>query len=167
MSNAKTNALSRRALITNPVDSFRRGEPLRVAANAAVVSREEAQAIVEKAIKLSKADGIDVGLNTYYNGNVRFAANQVSTSGATTDAALAIQSSFGPKHAVVTTNDLSDEAIRRCVEQSERKRNLRRMIPKSCRPLARNGMRRSTLTLNQRPTLHRTIAPARRWLRCR
>ena len=135
MSNAKTNALSRRALITNPVDSFRRGEPLRVAANAAVVSREEAQAIVEKAIKLSKADGIDVGLNTYYNGNVRFAANQVSTSGATTDAALAIQSSFGPKHAVVTTNDLSDEAIRRCVEQSERMAKLAPDDPEVMPPL--------------------------------
>jgi predicted Zn-dependent protease len=71
-------------------------------------------------VKLSKADGIEVQLGANYNGNVRFAANQVSTSGATTDAGLAIQSSFGQKHAVVTTNDLSDEAIRRCVEQSEK-----------------------------------------------
>jgi predicted Zn-dependent protease len=44
----------------------------------------------------------------------------MSTSGATTNASLAVQSSFGPKHAVVTTNDLSDESIRRAVEQSER-----------------------------------------------
>jgi len=118
--NDKRDALSRRALLVDPAESFRRGVPLREAANSAVLSRDEAMAIVEKAVKLSKADGIDVSLNTYYNGNVRFAANQVSTSGATTDAQLAIQSSFGPKHAVVTTNDLSDEAIKRCVDQSER-----------------------------------------------
>jgi predicted Zn-dependent protease len=118
--NAKRETLSRRVLLTDPAESFRRGVPLREAANSAVLSREEAEAIVAKAVKLSKADGIDVQLNTYYNGNVRFAANQVSTSGATTDAQLAIQSSFGPKHAVVTTNDLSDEAIQRCVTQSER-----------------------------------------------
>src|SRR5687767_65156 len=94
--------------------------PLYAAAEGALLTREQAQAIVEKAVKLSKADGIEVQLGTNYAGNVRFAANQVSTSGATTNAGLAIQSSFGPKHAVVTTNDLSDEAIRRTVEQSEK-----------------------------------------------
>jgi predicted Zn-dependent protease len=44
----------------------------------------------------------------------------VTTAGSTTDAQLGIQSAFGPKHAVVTTNDLSDEAIKRAVDQSER-----------------------------------------------
>jgi len=121
----KADLLSRRALFADPAEAYRRGArgngvPLREAAEGALLTREEAQAIVEKAVKLSKADGIEVQVNTNYAGNVRFAANQVSTSGATTDAQLAVQSSFGPKHAVVTTNDLSDEAIKRAVEQSER-----------------------------------------------
>jgi len=120
MSAKKREALSRRALLIDPVESFRYGMPLREMADSAILTREEAQQVVEKAVKLSKADGIEVQLNTYYNGNVRFAANQVSTSGGTTDAQLAITSSFGPKHAAVTTNDLSDEAIKRAVEQSER-----------------------------------------------
>ncbi|MEO7359052.1 MAG: TldD/PmbA family protein [Gemmatimonadaceae bacterium] len=120
MSAKKGEALSRRALLIDPVESFRYGMPLREMADSAILTREEAQDVVAKAVKLSKADGIEVQLNTYYNGNVRFAANQVSTSGGTTDAQLAITSSFGPKHAVVTTNDLSDEAIKRAVEQSER-----------------------------------------------
>jgi len=86
----------------------------------AMLTREQAQAILEKAVKWSKADAIDVQINTYAQGNIRFADNQVSTAGSTTDAQLAIQSAFGPKHAVVSTNDLSDDAIRRAVEQSER-----------------------------------------------
>ncbi|GJG86350.1 TldD/PmbA family protein [Gemmatimonadetes bacterium T265] len=86
----------------------------------AILSREEAQAVVAKAVALSKADGVEVQLDSNYTGNVRFAANQMSTSGANTNAQLAVQSSFGPKHAVVTTNDLSDDSIRRAVEQSER-----------------------------------------------
>ena len=85
-----------------------------------ILTREEAEAIVQKAITLSKADAIDVQVNTYTQGNIRFADNQVSTSGSTTDAQLGIQSAFGPKHAVVTTNDLSDESIKRAVDQSER-----------------------------------------------
>ena len=89
-------------------------------ATSPILTRDEAQAIVEKAIKLSKADAIDVQVNTYMQGNIRFADNQVSTSGSTTDAQLSIQSAFGAKHAVVTTNDLSDESIKRAVEQSER-----------------------------------------------
>ncbi|MBL0171612.1 MAG: TldD/PmbA family protein [Gemmatimonadaceae bacterium] len=88
--------------------------------NDAILTREQAQAIVEKAIKWSKADAVDVQVNTYTQGNIRFADNQVTTAGSTTDAQLGIQSAFGAKHAVVTTNDLSDEAIKRAVEQSER-----------------------------------------------
>jgi predicted Zn-dependent protease len=97
--------------------------PLR---NDAILTREQAQAIVEKAITLSKADAVDVQVNTYTAGNIRFADNQVSTAGSTTDAQLGIQSAFGPKHAVVTTNDLSDESIRRAVAESER---LARLAP--------------------------------------
>ncbi|QJR36843.1 TldD/PmbA family protein [Gemmatimonas groenlandica] len=98
----------------------------RASANDAMLTREQAMAIVEKAVKMSKADAVDVQVNTYTQGNIRFADNQVSTAGATTDAQLGIQSAFGPKHAVVTTNDLSDEAIKRAVEQSER---LARLAP--------------------------------------
>ncbi len=85
----------------------------------AVLSREESQAIVEKVVKMSKADSINVSLGTNYTTNVRFADNQMSTAGAVVDAGVVVQSSFGPKHAVVTTNDLSDESLRRCVQQSE------------------------------------------------
>lgn len=85
----------------------------------AVLSREDAQAIAEKVMRFSKADGIDVNLGSNHTTNVRFADNQMSTAGAVTDAGLVVQSWFGPKHAVVTTNDLSEESLRRCVEQSE------------------------------------------------
>jgi predicted Zn-dependent protease len=112
-----TSPIARRSL---------RGTPLGDLANDALLTREQAQAIVEKAVKMSKADEINVQVNSNYAGNVRFAANQMSTSGGISDAQVAVQSSFGPKHAVVTSNDLSDESIRRCVEQSER---LARLAP--------------------------------------
>lgn len=89
-------------------------------APSAILTPDEARAIVEKAVKWSQADAVDVQVNTYTQGNIRFADNQVSTAGSTTDAQLGIQSAFGPKHAVVTTNDLSDDAIKRAVDQSER-----------------------------------------------
>jgi predicted Zn-dependent protease len=92
----------------------------------ALLTQDAAQAIVERAVKMSKADSIQVGVNTSYQGNTRFAANQMSTAGGVTNAQLAVQSAFGARHAVVTSNDLSDESLRRAVTESER---LARLAP--------------------------------------
>ncbi len=84
-----------------------------------VLSREQAQAIVERAVKLSKADGVRVSVNSSRETNLRFADNQMSTSGVTTNSTIRIQSVFGKRKASVVTNDRSDEGLRRAVAQSE------------------------------------------------
>ena len=84
-----------------------------------LLSESQAQEIVERAVKLSKADEIEVNFNSTYTGNTRFAANQMSTAGGVHNLQLVIQSNFGPKHAVVTTNDFSPESLERAVRQSE------------------------------------------------
>ena len=102
----------------SPLKSLRDGARDGVPAGA-ILSREEAQSLAERVVKMSKAEAINVSLGTNYNTNVRFADNQMSTAGSLVDAGLVVQSSFGPKHAVVTTNDFSEASLRRCVEQSE------------------------------------------------
>ncbi|WP_411280813.1 TldD/PmbA family protein [Gemmatimonas sp.] len=84
-----------------------------------VLSRDQAQAIVERAVKLSKADAVRVSVNSSRETNLRFADNQMSTSGVTTNSTIRIQSVFGKRKASVVTNDRSDEGLRRAVEQSE------------------------------------------------
>lgn len=111
----------------------------RGSANDAMLTREQAQAIVEKAVKMSKVDAVDGQVNTYSEGNIRFADNQVSTAGTTTDAQPGTQRAFGPKHAVVTTNDLSDEAIKRATKQSERLARLARLAPDDPEAMAQLG----------------------------
>ncbi|MEX2109577.1 MAG: TldD/PmbA family protein [Gemmatimonadaceae bacterium] len=103
-----------------------RGEPKRLLEKAgasipegAVMPLGEAQALLEKIVKMSKADEIGVSINSGYQADVRFAANQMSTAGGVVNATVGVQSTFGKKHAVATTNDLSDAALRRAVEQSE------------------------------------------------
>ncbi|MBV6519939.1 MAG: hypothetical protein MNPFHGCM_00042 [Gemmatimonadaceae bacterium] len=91
-----------------------------------ILSRDEAQNLVERIRKMSKADGIDVQVGGGYSANVRFADNQMSTAGAVTDFQVGIQSWFGPKHAVVVTNETSEEALRAAVDKSER---LARLAP--------------------------------------
>jgi predicted Zn-dependent protease len=69
---------------------------------------------------MSKADTVKVSVAGGYTTNVRFANNQMSTAGSSNDFNVQVESAFGQKHAVVVTNDTSDAALRRAVEQSER-----------------------------------------------
>ena len=63
--------------------------------DGAPLSREEAQAMIERVIKRSKADAVEVQLTSTYTANTRFAANQMSTAGSAIDTVLTVQSSFG------------------------------------------------------------------------
>ncbi|HET7614218.1 MAG TPA: TldD/PmbA family protein [Gemmatimonadaceae bacterium] len=105
---------------------FSRGAPKRLLdavetaiPTGAVMPRDQAQALVEKVVKMSKADAVTVSVNSGYQADIRFAANQVSTSGGVVNGQVAVQSTFGKRHAATTTNDFSDESLRRAVEQSE------------------------------------------------
>ena len=91
----------------------------RMAAESRVMTREQAEALVGRVVKMSKADEIQVNVGGGYSANIRFADNRISTAGGISTANLNIQSSFGPKHAVVTTNDLTDAGLERAVRQSE------------------------------------------------
>ncbi len=84
-----------------------------------ILSREESQALLQRIIGFSKAERIQVSVNSSHQANTRFAANQLSTSGSVDDTSIAVQSWYGPKHAVTTTNNLSEESLRRAVSQSE------------------------------------------------
>ena len=85
----------------------------------AVMPREMAQALVEKVVRMSKADDVQVNVTSGYQADLRFAANQVSTSGGVVNGQVAVTSTFGKKHATTVTNDLSDDALRATIDKSE------------------------------------------------
>ena len=58
-------------------------------------TEQEAKAILDKVIALSKADECSATLSGGVNSNIRFALNNVSTSGIVTNADLAVQVAFG------------------------------------------------------------------------
>lgn len=101
----------------------------------AVLTREDAQALVERVVRMSKADTVKVSVSGGYSANVRFADNQMSTAGSATDLTVQVESAFGNRHAVVATNDTSDEGLRRTVDQSERLARLAPEDPEAMPPL--------------------------------
>jgi len=98
---------------------IRRPLSLRSNMQIAPITQSDAQALIERTIKMSKADSINVQIDDGTTTNLRFADNRVSTAGRVQDSGIVVVSSFGPKHAAVQTNDLSDEGLRRAVAQSE------------------------------------------------
>jgi predicted Zn-dependent protease len=87
--------------------------------DGAILTRDESKNLIDRVITISKAESIQVNIGGGYSANVRFADNQMSTAGGVTNFTVVIQSSFGKKHAVVTVNNIADEALQRAVAQSE------------------------------------------------
>jgi predicted Zn-dependent protease len=99
------------------------------------MARDSAQGLIEKIVKMSKADGITVTVDSGYQADVRFAANQMSTAGGVTRSQIVVDSAFGKRHAAATTNDISDDSLRRTVAQSEALAKLSPEDPEAMPPL--------------------------------
>jgi predicted Zn-dependent protease len=83
------------------------------------MNRDQARALIESAVKLSKADEIQVNVSAGDEKNVRFADNRITTSGLATDVSMRVFSAFGRKQASATSNDTSVEGIEQLVRRSE------------------------------------------------
>jgi len=91
-------------------------------------SEAAARAILEKVLKLSKADECTATLQGSVEGNVRFALNNISTSGIVSDAVLAISSAFGQRSGTATVNEFDDASLERAVRRAE---ELARLAPEN------------------------------------
>lgn len=86
---------------------------------AVILTEEEAKALLQKVLKYSKADECEIDISGEKSGNLRYARNEVSTSGSQLTQNLVVQSAFGKKVGVATTNEFSEEAFQKVVRQSE------------------------------------------------
>ena len=84
------------------------------------LTRDQAKALADRTLALSKADGCQVSINSGADGNTRFAANDISTAGDSSNAVLSVSSRFGKRQAAVSTNVFDNASLRRAVETSER-----------------------------------------------
>ena len=84
-----------------------------------ILTEEQAKAILDKVIALSKADECTASLSGSIDGNIRFALNNVSTSGIVTNTDLAVQVAFGKRVGVATINEFNDAALERVVRRAE------------------------------------------------
>ena len=94
----------------------------------AILSREEAQAILKKALSFSKADECEITLSGNNGGNIRYARNEVSTSGAEENTSMSVESRFGKRSGVATINEFDDKSLEKVIRRSE---EIARLAPES------------------------------------
>ncbi|MBN8482391.1 MAG: TldD/PmbA family protein [Xanthomonadales bacterium] len=93
-----------------------------------IYSEQEAKAILDKVIALSKADECTATLGGSIDGNIRYARNAVSTSGIVTDTQLGVQVAFGKRVGVATINEFDDASLAKVVARAE---ELARLAPEN------------------------------------
>lgn len=82
-------------------------------------TKEQAKALTDRVLALSKADEMMVIVTGSERGNVRFARNSVSTSGASSAVRAIITASFGKRSGTVTTAQFDDDSLTRAVRRAE------------------------------------------------
>ena len=93
-----------------------------------IFTEEQAKAILEKVVRLSKADECTASLTGSVEGNIRFALNNISTSGIVDNTELGVQVAFGNRVGVATINEFDDAALERVVRRAE---DLARLAPEN------------------------------------
>ncbi|QQP97267.1 TldD/PmbA family protein [Lysobacter enzymogenes] len=84
-----------------------------------IFTEAQSKAILDKVIALSKAEETSARLTGSIDGNIRFALNNISTSGVVSDVSLSVQVSFGKRVGVATINEFDDAALERVVRRAE------------------------------------------------
>src|SRR6187200_2704730 len=98
-------------------------------------TREQAKALTDRVLALSKAESMTVTLNGGDRANLRFARNTATTAGASSGYSLAIAASFGKKSGTVTTAEFDDASLQRATRAAEEIARLSPDNPASMPPL--------------------------------
>jgi len=85
----------------------------------AILTKEEAQALLKKVLSYSKADECEVSVGGSMGGNIRTALNAVSTAGETNTTSLFVSSTFGKKTGSASINEFDDASLEKVVRRSE------------------------------------------------
>jgi predicted Zn-dependent protease len=90
------------------------------------LTEAEARALLDKVLRLSKAESCELSLGGGTSGNIRFARNTVTTSGETENMSLNVRSSFGKRSGSTSVNQFDDASLERAVRRAE---ELARLAP--------------------------------------
>lgn len=83
------------------------------------LSRDEARQLIDRIIASSRGDETTVQLESVRDANLRYARNEITTSGDAVDTTAAITVAVGRRKGTATTNQFDDAALERTVRRAE------------------------------------------------
>src|SRR4051812_2201877 len=89
-------------------------------ADVEFLSEQQAKALTQRVLSFAKADETRVNIVSGWQGNTRFAGNEITTSGGTTNTVVTVTSTIGKRRASASTNILDDDSLKRTVDLAER-----------------------------------------------
>jgi predicted Zn-dependent protease len=92
------------------------------------LTESQAREVLDKVMRLSRADTCQASISGDDGGNIRFARNSVSTAGETSNRSLTVSASFGRRTGSASGNELDDAALERVVRRAE---ELARLAPEN------------------------------------
>lgn len=90
------------------------------------LTRDQAQALANRVLGFSSSDEMRVNISSGSTANTRFAVNQISTAGDSTNVSVTVRAIFGKQAGSATTNRLDDDSLRALVKRAE---SLARLAP--------------------------------------
>lgn len=84
-----------------------------------ILNEAEAKALCQKILSYSRAEECEINISGEYRGNIRYARNEVSTSGALTNKNIVVSSAYGKKVGVATIDEFDDASLEKVVRRSE------------------------------------------------
>jgi len=99
------------------------------------LNRDQARALLDKALKLSRAEACEINIGGNSGGNIRYARNTVTTAGAAEDSTFVVQSFYGKRSGTATANQFDDATIERAVRRAEELAQTAPDNPESMLPL--------------------------------
>jgi len=67
------------------------------------LSRDQAKTLADRVLSFAKADETRVNISSGWSGNTRFAGNEITTSGGTTNTTITVTSTVGKRRASAST----------------------------------------------------------------
>ncbi len=84
-----------------------------------ILDLDELEALSKKILSYSKSEWAEVSLDSGHSANLRFAANTVTTSGASSNTSYTITAVNGKRAGSASSNDISDDGLSRAVARAE------------------------------------------------
>src|SRR5690242_14462948 len=90
-----------------------------MATNRDLLEASQLESLSKKVIGYSTSEWCEVKIDSTHSGNLRYAANMVTTSGSSLKTTVHSTSANGKKSGSVSTNDLSDDGLSRAMKRAE------------------------------------------------